>query len=653
MKMRRILCAVLAVLMAAALVPMAALASGLTDEESKELSKLDKVWEVLEKVEAEAKENGAGVSDVTMAVYKAALQLDLVDEKSFNSLTFKSFFFTVDGMACCYDYSARNYDAAEPLAEPAVITVPGTKNAPASANVLLVGPYYGQDGSFTDQYKEESLSIAAVTGGSRTLLQSSGATGPAIAAAVTNAGVVIYDSHGTQSGNSSYLCLTTNSGITQQDYQNGWAVNAGGAAYIDGRYIQHHITGTLPNNIFWMAICEGMKRQGQGTTGNALLDAGAACVYGYSQSVTFAGDYEYEATFWNEMKYNDATVAEAIAEMKEVHGIPDPYGDAYPIVMSATDSFPANPDGPQNVTCDWTLRQLPPVALESYSLSESAISVYESFTEVVDFVRVPDNANQYELEWFSENNAIATVNGTNRKVKITGVSAGTTRIYCSVKVDGAVIGNAYCNVNVIQLPTLSVAANAPGGTLNFTSTTNNYPWRVGIVDGEPVAMSGNSGVGNSTSTMQLVLQMQAGETLSFRWKCSSEEGYDYFRFKVNGSNVASLDGETGWITRTYTAASTGTYTFQWSFEKDPYVDGVTDAGYVDNVIYSGMPTYINGDADGDGEVSMNDALFTLRAAMGIMTPSAEEIQRMDFDHDGTVSVSDALFVLRKAMGIIA
>ncbi len=660
MKANRIICAILAVLMVSALVPAAAFASAFTDAEAKELKKLDKVWEILDKVEIEAKDSGASMSEVTLAVYRAALQIELVDKDTIGSLTEKSFFFDVDGMGCAYDYVARNIDKDLPVSgEQTAIVIPGTKNAPASANVLLVGPNYNEsctiagyyDSSFTDQYMNEARSIAEATGGSCVMLGGHNATGPAIASACVNAGVIIYDSHGTQAYDSSYLCLTTSSGMTQQDYTNHWAVNAGSEAYIDGRYIQHHITGTLPNSIFWMAICEGMKRQGQGTTGNALLEAGAGCVYGYSQSVTFAGDYLYEEVFWNAMKYEEATVAEAIVEMKEVHGEPDPYGDAWAIVMSPVDPFPTNPDGPQVVHCDWTLRDMPPVALESWSLSENAINVYATFTEVVNFVRVPDNANVYELEWFSENESVAVVEGNNRKVKITGVSAGSTRIGCLVKVDGSIIGNAYCDVNTLQLPSLNVAANAPGGTLNFSSTTSNYPWKVGVVDGEPVAMSGNSKQGNSTSTMQLVLSMQAGETLSFRWKCSSEEGYDYFYFKVNGSNYATLDGETEWANITYTAQTTGNYTFQWSFVKDPYADGVTDAGYVDNVTYSGAPTYVNGDADGDGVVSVSDALFALRAAMGLVTPSADEFQRIDFDHDGSVTLIDALAVLRRAMGM--
>ena len=653
MNIKRFLCIALAVLMTAALVPMAALAEGLTDNEAKALSKLDAVWAELEAVEAEAVASGAGMSSVTMAVYQAALQLDLVDANSFNSLTAKSFFFTVDGMACCYDFTARNYQEAENrISEDKLVeTVPG-RNCSSNTNILLIGPYYGHDSSFTDQYRNEAQSLANVTGGSYILLQSTGATGPAIANACPNAGVVIFDSHGTHSGNSSYLCLTTNSGITQQDYQNGWAVNAGSAAYIDGRYILNHAPSTLPNNFFWMAICEGMMRQGQGTTGYALLQAGAAAVYGYSQSVTFAGDYVYEATFWNMMK-DGADTAEALEEMKEVHGIPDPYGDAYPILMSPVDPFPANPDGPQEVYCDWTLLPDDPVELESYSLSADAIEVYETFTETVVFERVPDNANQYELEWFSENSNVAAVAGNNRKVKITGVSMGQTRIGCTVKVNGDPIGTAYCNVNVLHLPNLNEAANIAGGNLNFTNPSGSYGWTTGIVEGTPVAKSGNVGVDNSNSSMQVVVEMQAGETFSFRWKVSSEQGYDFLKFFVNNTQYGqSLSGETDWANVTYTAANSGTYTFKWTFSKDQYVGDGDDCGYVDDVCWSGANTFIPGDVDGNDIVDASDALVVLRYSMSLGQLTQEQLVYADFNQDGVVDTVDALLILRRAMNII-
>ena len=659
MKTKRILSAVIAVLMTLAIVPCAALAEAAAYEinEAIQMKRWDDVWAVLDPVEEAMMAAGANRNEVTMAVYKAALSCPLIDEGSITDLSDNEFSFTTNGMWGGYNYRVRNYDKAPAkAAHKANITVPetpeGLKNSPTSVNVLLVNPYYGSDQSFTDQYILEAQSIAAATGGTYTALTGNNATGPNIAQNYTGKGVVIYDSHGNciSSKQTSYLDLTTSTGLTSTDYTNGWAYNGGSFYGIDGRYIQNHASGQLSNCLVWMAICQGMMKAGKGTTGTALLAKGAAAVYGYSQSVTFAGDYEYEETFWNEMKAG-ATMAEALVVMKNTHGIPDPYGDAYPIVMSPVDSFPSNPDGAQTVNCDWTLYQTE--TLESFSLSDEAVTVYNGFTRIVDFETVPDHAGDYELTWTSENTSIATVSGNSRKVTITGVSEGSTRIVCGVKVNGQDFGTAYCSVTVLHAPDLSEAANALGGTLEFTSTTSNYPWQVGVVDGEAVAMSGNAHVGNSTSTMRLVLDMEAGETLSFRWMASAEEDYDYLKFFVNNSQKAQLTGETDWEDYVFTASTTRTYTFEWRFVKDPYVDGRTDAGYVDNVIYSGaQPVILMGDVNNDGQISSADALLALRSALGIMTLTPDQILRADINGDGSVTSEDALMILRMSLGII-
>ncbi|MBQ1893598.1 MAG: hypothetical protein II155_05775, partial [Clostridia bacterium] len=218
---KRIAAVILSLLMVLALVPAAALAEGVSSavHEKSMLAKLDSAWSVLEDVESEAIASGAEMSEVTKAVYKAALQLKLVDEKSINSLTSKSFFFKVNGMECCYDYVARNIPHVSAVSGETVSAISAAvgasqpKNGPTSMDVLLVGPYYGEDSNFTNQYRNEANSIANSVGGEMTELAHYAATGPAIAEAVVEAGVVIYDSHGTASGTSSYLCLTTNSGI--------------------------------------------------------------------------------------------------------------------------------------------------------------------------------------------------------------------------------------------------------------------------------------------------------------------------------------------------------------------------------------------------------------------------------------------------------
>ena len=438
MKTRKVLAMALALILVFALVPVVSLAEGIdaAANEAKQIAKLNKTWAAIDAAEAAAIEANATRTDVINAVYQAALNASFIDKDGFSDITKDGFFFTVDGMYCSYNYRLRNeLVSGEPIpAEEQVVIVKGNGNYnkdAGSPNVLLVAPYYGHDVSFTDQYKREAQSIADATGGDYTLIQSTAATGPAIAQNYLDKGVVIYDSHGTQSGTSSYLCLTTNSGITSEDYSNGWAVSAGSAAYIDGRYVEHHVTDTLSNCLVWMAICEGMKRTGQGTTGSALLRAGAEVVYGYSQSVTFAGDYKYEETFWNVMK-EGGVVAEAFQTMKDTWHVPDPYGDAYPIVMSEDDPFPSNPDSEQTVYSEWSLfGNQDPVDLTGFSLDTTAVEMYIGRSASVSFLRVPDNANAYELVWTSANESIATVNGNNRRATITGISEGSTTVTCN------------------------------------------------------------------------------------------------------------------------------------------------------------------------------------------------------------------------------
>ena len=665
MKIRKLLAAALAVMMVLAAVPVLSLAEGTAAiaGEANAMRKLDTTWAALERAEQEAIASGMDRNQVINAVFQAATNLPNVDKAGFSDFTADGFFFTVDGMYCSYDFRLRNEldtnVAPVPENEKVVLvkgTVESTKDA-ESPNVFLVAPYYGHDGSFTNQYKEEAQSIAEATGGDYLLIQSTAATGPAIAENYPDKGVVIYDSHGSQSGTSSYLCLTTNAGITQQDYNNGWAVNAGSAAYIDGRYIENHVNATLSNCMVWMAICQGMKREGRGTTGYALLRAGAGCVYGYSQNVTFRGDYQYAEVFWAHMKDGE-TVAEAFDAMVEQYGVPDPYGNAYPIVMSPTDEFPSNPDSLQVVNCDWILYgNAEPVELVNFSLDKDSVQIYLGMSEQVNFLRVPDNANQYELAWSSANTSVATVNGNNRKGTINGMGIGATTVTCTVNnANGQLVGTATVEVNVVEDTSLRDALNVEGGTIAFSSA-GNYPFFAEQGDGRFYVRSGNAGQNSSASALTTVIEMEAGETLVFDYKNSSETNYDFFNFIVNDQQILHLSGTntSNWTTYTYTAASAGTYTFKWEFTKDVSVNGGDDCVKIDNVVYSGDPGPAapsepgDGDVDGNGIVAVSDALIAMRIAMGTLDGTAEQIARGDLDGDGIINMAEALQIMRIAM----
>lgn len=304
---------------------------------------------------------------------------------------------TEQGIRCGYNPRMRQIRekmvAPEEPEETGVVNEPvATKGGSPSGNqVYLIGPYYNSDDSFTDQYKNEAKAIAKAIGDTDgyTLYADSSATVTNIAKAISNGAVVIFDSHGTtdyskkaggydlwgdpiydyvSGATNSYLCLSSRSGLTDADYSDG-AIWDGYDAYVNGAAIANHMTKNSPSGFLWMAICLGMATD---TICRPMREMGVEVVYGYSQSVTFAGDYCYEETFWDEM-CSGSTVAEAVATMKQQYGNWDwstqiasyyGYSDgvssistarsnmlAFPVVVSDEDAHPGQRTGSSYGAC--------------------------------------------------------------------------------------------------------------------------------------------------------------------------------------------------------------------------------------------------------------------------------------------------------------
>ena len=292
-----------------------------------------------------------------------------------------------DGTACGYSprLRARIRETARPEADPeayaGIETVSyNTKGGwPSSVNVAAFQPYVGIDGSFTNQYELRCNSIAQALDGVGTTYKTNNATIDNIANALQTCAVVIFDSHGdtdfasgydyTSRANTSYICLQSGAGFTAEDqatvtgpygtYKHAYYGGGyGNMNYYmaDGTAIANHMTGNSPNGLLWMAICLGMATDGLQAP---LREKGVEVVYGYSQSVTFSGDYAWEGKFWPKMIQGDC-VKDAIAYMKQQVGIKDPYTNSYPawpIVASSEDPYPGhgNVDKAQTVYSTWTL----------------------------------------------------------------------------------------------------------------------------------------------------------------------------------------------------------------------------------------------------------------------------------------------------------
>ncbi|NOZ47349.1 MAG: T9SS type A sorting domain-containing protein [Chlorobi bacterium] len=122
-----------------------------------------------------------------------------------------------------------------------------------------------------------------------------------------------------------------------------------------------------------------------------------------------------------------------------------------------------------------------------------------------------------------------------------------------------------------------------------------YPW---IIDTttvyEGLYSVKSSGISDEqTAILQLSLQVDAADSISFYKKVSSEETYDFLRFYIDGNKMDQWSGEDDWSNEAY-AVDTGFHVFKWTYVKDYSVSDGSDCGWIDFVVLpSGTPQTVN------------------------------------------------------------
>ncbi|MBU6400268.1 MAG: hypothetical protein KGS61_08105, partial [Verrucomicrobia bacterium] len=115
------------------------------------------------------------------------------------------------------------------------------------------------------------------------------------------------------------------------------------------------------------------------------------------------------------------------------------------------------------------------------------------------------------------------------------------------------------------------------------TTTGPSPWLVQsnvVALGKFAAQSGAIGDSQSSSLF-LTLQTQAG-TGSFDLRVSSEAGFDWLEFWLNGVRLQRWSGETGWLNYRF-AVPSGVNVFEWRYTKDANYAAGLDAGFIDDL----------------------------------------------------------------------
>ncbi len=125
----------------------------------------------------------------------------------------------------------------------------------------------------------------------------------------------------------------------------------------------------------------------------------------------------------------------------------------------------------------------------------------------------------------------------------------------------------------------------------WTDASNGYGvWfgqRYQTVDGVDAAQSG--GISDwEESYFGIGVVNETPGVLKFYWKVSSEPGYDWLRFYVDGEEEGAISGETEWACKQY-VLDAGEHSLDWVFFKDEIASRGSDCGWVDRIEWTSVP----------------------------------------------------------------
>lgn len=149
------------------------------------------------------------------------------------------------------------------------------------------------------------------------------------------------------------------------------------------------------------------------------------------------------------------------------------------------------------------------------------------------------------------------------------------------------------------IATLTIPYNT---NLAAALNTNNWYWSDGrpptiwfaqireTHDGDVAAQSGAI---SHSQQAGLQTTITGPGTLTFWWKVSSEENFDFLQFYLDNAAkpLTSISGEKGWEQKTFIIPAGG-HTLRWTYLKDASVSAGRDAGWLDEVFFTPDPPVV-------------------------------------------------------------
>lgn len=112
----------------------------------------------------------------------------------------------------------------------------------------------------------------------------------------------------------------------------------------------------------------------------------------------------------------------------------------------------------------------------------------------------------------------------------------------------------------------------------------NQPWIISTyLPFEGTYCATNANINDSESSeLILNITVMADDSVTFWYRVSSEQDWDYLRYSVDGIELAAWSGITPWIYSGF-AITSGAHTLKWNYDKDSDFSAGLDQAWLDNI----------------------------------------------------------------------
>jgi hypothetical protein len=175
-----------------------------------------------------------------------------------------------------------------------------------------------------------------------------------------------------------------------------------------------------------------------------------------------------------------------------------------------------------------------------------------------------------------------------------------------------------------------------------TGDFSKFPWATSGADNWKVTSleqySGTCGAetgkinDNESTTLLVRLDCASGDIVFYR-KVSSEYGYDYLKFYIDGAEKDRWSGTKDWALVSFPVTA-GIRTFEWTYSKDGFASKGSDTAWVDDIVFP-IDCGTLCDFDGDNEVNFCD--FAVLASQWLGRGTSDSA---DLNGDGWVDFKD-------------